>query len=503
MATIPDYILPIGGLTLAPILIGTVLLGVGYFLYTVIYNLFFHPLRKYPGPRLWAISSIPYAITFVSGNAHRKVRELHEKYGETVRLGPDHLAFNGPQAWKEIMGHKKAGEQEIGKVPGFFQGGPELSVIQIEREGHAWQRRLLAHAFSAQALQAQEDLIKHYVDLLIQGIREKGDEGRIAQNAVRWFNYITFDIIGDLAFGESFGALEKGTNHPWVEMIFDLFKYGAFNWMFLRLPVPRSLGIKFIPKSLQEKLATTNALVEANLGKRMSLDLQRPDFVYYMTRKHREGFLSDKEVDSNARLFVVAGSETTATTLSGTTFFLGKNPDIKEKLLNEVRTAFESEDQININNAQSLRYLNAVLEETLRLFPAVPCGVPRMTPPEGATAFGEYIPGKTVMEIWHWPMFRNPKYFTQAEQFAPERWLGDPRYKGDRLDMVQAFSYGPRNCLGKNLAWAEMRLILARLVWNFDFELAKDSYDWMDKIQVYTIYDKPELNVHYVPRKFE
>ncbi|KAI1493858.1 cytochrome P450 [Biscogniauxia mediterranea] len=503
MTTILDGTLPTGRFTLLQVLIGAISLGVGYILYTVVYNIFFHPLRKYPGPKLWAISKVPFAVLFVSGNAHKKVKELHDKYGDIVRVGPNHLSFLGPQAWRELIGHKKAGESENGKVPGFFSGGPESSVIQIERQAHAWQRRLLAHGFSAQALQAQEGIIKYYVDLLMLRLRERCDEGRATLDAVRWFNYTTFDIVGDLAFGEAFGSLEKATYNPWVEFIFELFKYGAFNWMFMRMPVPTTLGRMMIPKSLQQKITTHNSLIQETLKKRMSQDSERPDFIYYMTRKHREGYLSRDEVESNASVFVVAGSETTATALSGLVFFLGTNPAVKEKVTNEVRTAFQSEDRITINSVQSLRYLNAVIEEGLRLFPPVPCGAPRLTPPEGTTAFSEYIPGNTTLEIWHWPMFRNPKYFTQADEFIPERWLGDPRYNGDRLDMVQAFSFGPRNCLGKNLAWAELRLILARLIWNFDFELAEDSYDWMENIEVYTIYDKPKLNVHYIPRKFE
>lgn len=53
------------------------------------------------------------------------------------------------------------------------------------------------------------------------------------------------------------------------------------------------------------------------------------------------------------------------------------------------------------------------------------------------------------MDIWQWAVYHNPKYISEPESFVPERWLGDPKYKSDRLDSIQPFSLGPRNCIGK------------------------------------------------------
>lgn len=83
--------------------------------------------------------------------------------------------------------------------------------------------------------------------------------------------------------------------------------------------------------------------------------------------------------------------------------------------------------------------------------------------------------------------------------FHPERWLGDPAFADDRKDAFQPFHLGPRNCLGRNLAYIEMRLILSRILWNFDLRIDEDSLDWMSTQRVYTAWDRGKLNVYLTP----
>jgi cytochrome P450 len=88
----------------------------------------------------------------------------------------------------------------------------------------------------------------------------------------------------------------------------------------------------------------------------------------------------------------------------------------------------------------------------------------------------------------------NEALFKHAHEFHPERWLDDPEYKDDQLDAVEPFSTGPRNCLGKNLAWLEMRLILAATVLGFDLELGEESKNWANQ-KIYTLWEKVPLKV--------
>lgn len=102
--------------------------------------------------------------------------------------------------------------------------------------------------------------------------------------------------------------------------------------------------------------------------------------------------MSDLEIRDTSSLLIIAGSETTATALSGATYLLSSRPEILAKLQEEVRTSFKSEEEITLISVQKLKYMLAVLDETLRLYPPVPNAIARKTPPTGNTICGEYIP---------------------------------------------------------------------------------------------------------------
>jgi cytochrome P450 len=206
-----------------------------------------------------------------------------------------------------------------------------------------------------------------------------------------------------------------------------------------------------------------------------------------------------KELRQTCQLFVIAGSETTATLLSGVTYLLSKNQESYRKLVDEIRQAFNSEDQINITNTDSLKYESAVLEEALRIFPPVGGSQCRFTPPDGHIISGQHVPGNTIVGVNQWSANHASLHFRDPYKFIPERWLGDPKYKDDKRKVVQPFSVGPRNCIGLNLAYAEMRVILARILWNFDIELCEESRDWMDRLEVYTLWKKETMMVKLAP----
>jgi cytochrome P450 len=94
--------------------------------------------------------------------------------------------------------------------------------------------------------------------------------------------------------------------------------------------------------------------------------------------------------------------------------------------------------------------------------------------------------------------YASPTNFYNADSYVPERWLPDVTndanspYHGDRRDVLQPFSVGPRNCISRNLAYNEMRLILARVLWNLDMILCEES-KWWNNQQTYTLWEKPSL----------
>lgn len=150
----------------------------------------------------------------------------------------------------------------------------------------------------------------------------------------------------------------------------------------------------------------------------------------------------------NARVILVAGSDTTATLMSGAIFLLTTHPRVLEKLTHEVRSSFANDEEITLLSVRKLDYMLACINESLRRYPPVAAGLPREVPKGGAMVAGHFVPEGTAVAVWHWAINHDPNHFKKPMEFHPERWTGDHAFKGDKLDAVQPFSYGPRNCIG-------------------------------------------------------
>ncbi|RYP60732.1 hypothetical protein DL769_007993 [Monosporascus sp. CRB-8-3] len=485
-------------LALAVAGVGIILLVVG----RVFYNLFLHPLRSYPGPLLWRISSLPFVYWLVRAKLAYKIKDLHDKYGSVVRIRPNELSFGSPEAWTDIYGHRKAGAAEFAKYGTFFKTVPDEAhnIIMSTREEHRGLRRALAHGFSERSLREQEPIIGTYVDLLIQRLRDNSAGGAQHVNMREWLNWTTFDVIGELGFGSAFGCLKNSDYHPWVRLITDNIRIGAWvlsmNYLGLQ-PLVRRIVKAGGMRSRDKQLA----MVSAKLAQRMESEAERPDFIEGLIKQKDYLHLSFAELVRNAEVLIVAGSESTSTLLSGAIYLLTTHPDKLARVTEEVRTSFTSEEEITLNSVSRLSYMLACLNETLRYYPPVASALPRQAPKGGAYVDGKFVPEDTVVAVWQWAINHNPKYWTEPMSYAPERFLGDPRYKGDRVEAMQPFSTGPRKCLGQMLAYAQMRLILAKIVWNFDMVLEDDSKDWLKRQPVYILWDRPPLNVRLMPAR--
>ncbi|KAI7911434.1 hypothetical protein M9X92_010530 [Pyricularia oryzae] len=470
-----------------------------------IYNVFFHPLSKYPGPKSWAASRIPYVLSSTGGHLQYKLLELHCKYGDVVRIAPNELSYVRPDAWKQVMGHRKHGESENGKERVNYTSFAD-SIIGADRHEHAQGRRVLSHAFSAKRMLEQEPLIKKYIDLFFERLPVISEGCSKPVDIVRWYNYTTFDIIGDLTFGESFHCLESKTMHPWVRLIFASVRDGnLLSNMRAYYSNIDSFMYRFFPSAVKHKMQHEEMLRQ-KLKQREAMGSSRPDFYDSMTRRDKNGFgFTPIQIERNSDLLVGAGSETTATVLSFSTYLLCKHPEIQAKAAKEVRELFKSEDEITMTQVQQSHYLLAVLNEAMRLWPAAPAELPRQTPPEGSMVCGEFIPGDTILLVAQYPSNHYPGNWVKPEEFIPERWLkdADPIYDADKKEAFNPFNHGGRDCIGKNLAYSEMRMILARMLYNYDMELDEQSKNWAEGMLAYTLWDKPPMFVHLKPRKTE
>jgi cytochrome P450 len=364
-------------------------------------------------------------------------------------------------------------------------------------------RRNLSHAFSDKALRQQEPLIQSYVDLLVHRLGEHATEGKNV-DIMHWYNYTTFDIISDLSFGEPLYCLRDSAYHKWVHLVFAFVKTSGFAatrnkyLLFNILDTLRSLFTlnNNTSRTRTEFFAMARDKVERRLQKIGDGD-EKPDFwSYVIANQGNEGKRLERgEMHSNAVTLLVAGSETTATTLSGTTYLLLKNASAYDKLVSEIRNAFATAGDITIEAVNKLPYLVACLNEGLRYYPPVPTGFPRTVPPAGDTISGFYVPGGTAVYVSQHATHHSERNFRDPGKYVPERWLGEDKYENDRREAVNAFSFGPRACLGKNLAYAEMRLILAKVLFAFDLELVDKERDWTGEQKCFTLWEKQALEV--------
>jgi cytochrome P450 len=262
---------------------------------------------------------------------------------------------------------------------------------------HARQRRALAHSFSQKALVEQEDIIQDYVTILIKNLRRLQENNEVF-NMVNWLNFTTFDIIGDLAFGEPFGCLESGEFHSWVALIFETVKAGAIEQATRRFAEAGStfqnLLVRMIPNEVRERRRNHLKFSTEKVMRRLAnKDTDHKDFIWYILKQREKYDLQEGEIIVNSALFIVAGSETTANALSGMLARLVYNPDKYSKLCEEIRGAFKTEEEIRYDKLSSLVYLNAVIEEGLRIHPPVPTGLLRTVPKNGDTVDGYWVPG--------------------------------------------------------------------------------------------------------------
>jgi cytochrome P450 len=207
----------------------------------------------------------------------------------------------------------------------------------------------------------------------------------------------------------------------------------------------------------------------------------RKDFFHWLFKANdpetgQRGYDQD-ELYAECELLTIAGSDTTSVVLSAAYFYLVRNPDMQAKIAQEVLTTFSSYDEIKSGpKLMSCKYLTAFLQEALRMTPPVAAEPSREVLPGGTTVGDHYIPAGLHVSFGMYCLSYNENIYPEPFKFRPERWIVDESGKeGSSAESVAlaesgfcAFSYGTRGCVGKNLAWLEMRLVMAKCLWKFE-----------------------------------
>jgi cytochrome P450 len=474
-----------------------------YSLLSTIHNVFFGPLAKYPGPKIRALSNLPKALTLIRGTEATEYVKLHDRYGPVVRVAPNELSYVGTgQLFKDVHGARKSGERLPFKDPEMVP--PPLtgidSMLSADDANHVRHRRIMSPAFADRGLKDLEPMLLDWINKLVEKLGNVAEAGKKA-DMVKYYNCTTFDIMADMSFGEPLNMLENEDYSPWVKSIFQSLRaltpiraIRCFSpqtrWLvdnvLLKSKAVRAKGYKHYRHSadrVDKRLASTPT--RADLWTKI-IDKSAADPEPFTQQEHHV----------SAALMMGAGSETSATALSGITYFLLRNPSSLARLNAEIRGAFKSVHDLALDDLRRLPYLQAVISEGLRMYPPVPIALHRKLPPGGAVINGEWLPAGTSVGIHHLATYRSALRWTRAYEFLPERFEKEgnqpEEFRNDDISSFEPFSIGPRGCIGKNLALHEIRLILAATLLSFDLTLCEESEKWTDQ-KTFVLWDKEPL----------
>jgi cytochrome P450 len=322
--------------------------------------------------------------------------ELHVRYGEVVRVGPNEISYIHPQAWKDIYHH---GKENFVKDPDFMgelpNGVPHIGTA--DRVTHSRMRKAFSHAFSERALREQETLIQRHTNQMVSMVKDIiGREASSAtMNIVDVYNFTTFDMMSEMTFGESLRLLETKTYVPWVTAIFQGLKFMTLRGVMKKLSTLGRLSELLVSRGLHKQFEAhfnfSSDLVNRRLAK---TDNKNPDIWHFVLQQKEEVRLSVPEMHSNASGLMIGGAETVATTLCGLTSHLLREPAVLKRLVTEIREAFATDEDITLLKLARLEYLDACITESLRLYPAAAVGLPRIVPLTGGNVCNDMIPGR-------------------------------------------------------------------------------------------------------------
>ncbi|KAJ8507214.1 hypothetical protein ONZ45_g10397 [Pleurotus djamor] len=464
----------------------------------------FHPLAKYPGPVLYKATRWWPALVGLSGKQHLRYEELHKRYGNVVRVGPNELSIIDPEAINPLMG-----SSELPKGPSWIGRQADLEVHSLPGiqtvEEHLRRRKPWNRALSTSA-------VKDYEVVLTSRVRQLANTLSKQQGSLDlslWINYFSYDFMSDMGFGRGPEMMRDGDKEGLLQIIVN--GLPAIRRMALFLGHLPWLSPYYRLLPYQKGLRTFRQFGARMAMLRKTAGPTTKDLFYYLNNDdgHDKVAPPMAEVISAGALVIVAGSDTTATTLSNIFYFLTSQPQTCGRLLEEIEQFFpQGEDCLNSSVHIKMPYLNAVINESLRLFPGVPSGSQRVNPSTSEPrVVGKYeIPPGTSVIMPHYVMHRDPQRFSPLpDSFLPERWL--PREMQIKLEpdiygradasdghLVRhdttafiPFSYGPSNCAGKNLAYQEMRMAVCLLIKTFQMKFSakhqKENAAWLDDLR--------------------
>ncbi|KAM7215485.1 Cytochrome P450 [Rhypophila decipiens] len=533
LATAPDQIWAYWNQA-APSLLNTlslqILIGlvVTYCIGRAIYNLYFHPLSKYPGPKLAAVTNLWWVYSSTSGKYPWIIKNVIRKYGPIVRIAPNELVFLTPQAAKDIyLAQEK--NMELFTLVGYdaLDTGDGGISGETNPKRHREIAKKLSPAFSTRNLRAKETIIHKYIDFFVQRMAEHGTSEK-GVDMDRWSNWLAIDLSAALTHGEDLGNMENMQDSIALKGALKLNLLLTMSQITRKLPMLKPLMYLCIPPSIillmPKVLKMQSEMIQRRLSRRDDTT-KHLDYLEQIVPSNSGDPKSSSpaqassytkaellHIENIATQLLLAGWMPITDQIYSLTLFLLREPEAYHRLTTEIRTAFAKYDDITISSADHnhCQYLHACVQEALRLHPQTSDGLPRISP--GAIIDGNPIPAGVICQISYFAASRDARYFTDGDKFRPERWLRadhalyNARYKDDDLKAAKPFSQGPRGCPGGPIATAVIRLFIAKVLWRFDLHLGAGAGsgtrmpDFDRDYRFLTFWEKPEFWVRFEDR---
>ncbi|KAI0357606.1 high nitrogen upregulated cytochrome P450 monooxygenase 2 [Trametes cingulata] len=454
----------------------------------------FHRLAGYPGPFPCKLSKFWMACISFTGRQHLYIKSLHEKYGDVVRIGPNELSFNVPSIVNIALGSP-------GVPKGPLMIGRILTATDLPLPGimdpqvHQERRKLWSRAMSASALKEYEPQLANRANQLVHVLQSQKQAFDIGQ----FVKFFAYDFMCDMAYGGGSELLRDGDENN----IWDTLEEGMQAATFLSHvpwlgPYFGSLPVVSAPVTRLLSYCREYTLQRIRRG------TVRKDVFHYLSNEDQpeKGAPPLQQLVDDGVLAIVAGADTTSSALTSLFFCLGTHPAAYKRLQEEIDKFYPAgEDACDAKHHRDMHYLTAVINESLRLYPPVPSGTQRQVPhrSQGVMLGSYFVPPGTAMYLPPYTMHRDPRNFSPfPDDFWPERWLiAADRASPSDLDIKQdasagslgqersfahneaafvPFSYGPANCVGKQLAMQEMRTVVCSVLQKFELRL-RDGWD--------------------------
>ncbi|KAJ0418321.1 cytochrome P450 [Aspergillus carlsbadensis] len=418
------------------------------------------PLSKLPGPEISKWTSLVVTYHWLLGQRIYYIASLHDKYGPVVRVSPSEVDFADVAVTRELH---RVGTPFVKAQ--FYKDLVPLGqnvFAQTDPKRHAERRRLLASPISDSSLTRFESVVDSKVRLALDRAATEL-ETRGAADMFQWWLFMATDVIGELSFGESFRMLENGKKNQYS---YDLEQIAGFQPFRTTFPLIVKLA-KYVTLPFFWKISAAGQ----RMGKYAQASIDRYQSILARDGQQAKETLFSKvwtkseltadDIRNEAQGYIVAGSDTTAVTMTYLLYSVLKHEDVRKKLLAEL-------DTLPVNytdkDLRQLRYMDQVIHETLRLYAPVPSALPRAVPPGGAQLAGYNLPGGVTVSTQAYTLHRMVDVWPNPERFDPERWASPSK---EMKEVFMAFGGGSRVCLGIHLARMELRIATARFFQKF------------------------------------